>query len=139
MLCASKLTVPVRDVFDASGRPTVADAQFHSSSLLSSSNDPRLTKHSCHLVCAVSALTKTLAIRDCSVNPPATLIFQLTDGSPVTSTGLVTFGLHLLRLIGIEPSQNSGHSFRICCATYVSISGLSDYGIELIGRGNSDC
>ena len=82
MLRAGEFTVPVRDVFDASGRLTVAYAQFHF---------------------------------------------------------LVTFGLHLLRLIGIEPSQNSGHSFRICCATSVSISGLSDYGIKLIGRGNSDC
>ena len=135
MLCASEFTVPVRDVFDASGRLTVADAQLHSSSLLSISNDPRLTRHSCYPVCAVCALTKTLAIRDCSVNPPATPVFQLTDGSPVTSTGLVTFVLHLLRFIGIDPPQNSGHSFLICCA----ISALSDYGIKLIGRSNSDC
>ena len=76
MLCASEITVPVRDVFDASGRLTVADAQLHSSSLLSISNDPRLTRHTCHPLCAVCALAETLAIRDRSVNPPATPIFS---------------------------------------------------------------
>jgi len=135
----------LRDVFDASGHLTVADAQFH----LSSDGREYLTLHikryKTDQALWPSGLrgvrTKALAIRDYSVNP-ATPIFQVSDGSPVTKTRLITFVTfvsHLLRLIGIDPSQNNGHSFRICCATSASIARLSYNGIKLIGRGNSDC
>ena len=87
MLRASEFTVPSRDVFDASSHFPVADAQFHSSSngreyltfhIKRSQTEQRrqgitlYTGHSGHPVCAVCALTKALAIRDRSVNPPAT-------------------------------------------------------------------
>jgi len=42
------------------------------STLLSISNEPRRNRHSGHPVCTVCTLTKALAIRDWSVNPPAT-------------------------------------------------------------------
>ena len=96
------------------------------------------TGHSGHAVCAVCAMKKNLAVRGRPVSS-TTPLFQLADSSPVTKAGLVTFVSHLLRLIGIDPSQYSGHSFRIGGATSASLAGLSDYEIKLIGRWNSDC
>ena len=153
MLRASEFTVPSSEVFDASSHLTVADAKLHSSSdgmeyltvhIKRSKTDQRrqgvtlYTGHSGHPVCAGVRNEKEpgCSWSRCffSYTP-----FQLADSSPVTKAGLVTFVSHLLRLIGIDPSQYSGHSFRIGGATSAPLAGLSDYEIKLIGRWNSDC
>lgn len=144
MLRASEFTVPSCDLFDASIHLTVADANLHSSSdgseyltlrIKQSKTDQRrqgvtlYTAHSDHPVCAVCAVKAKLAIhRPCDPTDPSTTpLFQLSDNSPVTKTGLVSYVSQLLRLIGIDPSQYSGHSFRIGGATSASLAGLSDY------------
>ena len=66
-------------------------------------------------------------------DPSTTPLFQLSDNSPVTKTGLVSYVSQLLRLIGIDPSQYSGHNFCIGGATSASLAGLSDYEIKLMG------
>ena len=153
MLRAGEFTVPSNEEFDTSSHLTAADAKLHTSSdgmeyltvhIKRSKTDQRgqgvtlYTGHSGHRVCAVCAMKKNLAIRGRPVSSAAPL-FQLADSSPVTKAGLLTFVSHLLRLIGIDPSQYSGHSFRIGGATSASLAGLSDYEIKLIGRWNSDC
>ena len=156
MLRASEFTVPSCNLFNASRHLTVADANLHSSSdgteyltlpVKQSKTDQRhegvtlYTAHSGHPVCAVCAMKMNLAIqrRRGPVDPSTTPRFQLSDNSPVTKAGRVSFVSQLLPLIGIDPSQYSGHSFRIGGATSASHAGLSDYEIKLIGRWSSDC
>ena len=67
-----------------------------------------------------------------------TLLFNLSDQRPVSKISLVSFISHLPRLVSIDPSHYSGHSFRIEGATSASIAGLTDYEIKLLGRWNSD-
>ena len=45
----------------------------------------------------------------------------------------------LLRLVGIDLTAYSGHSFRIGGATSASLVGLKDYEIQMLGRWKSDC
>ena len=80
------------------------------------------TGHSGHPVCDVCSMKKNLAIRGSPVSS-ATSLFHLSDGSPVTNAGLLTFVSRLLRLIGIDPSQYSSHSFHIGGVPSVSIAG----------------
>ena len=156
MLRASEFTVPSWDLFDASRHLTVADANLHSSSdgteyltlrIKQSKTDQcregvtLYTAHSGHPVCVGCAIKMTLAIqhRRGLVDPSTTPLFQLSESSPVTKAGLISFVSQLLRLIGIDRSQYSGHSFRIGGAMSASLAGLSDYEIKLIGRWDSDC
>ena len=140
MVRKRKFTVPSNKVLDASCHLTAADAKLHSSSddmenltshVKQSKTDQRgegialYTRHSDHPVCARK---KNLASRG-RLNSSATAIpfFQLAGSSPISNEGPVTFVSHLLRLIGIDPSQYSRHSFRIGGATSASLAGLCDY------------
>ena len=92
----------------------------------------------CVSVCAGCAMKKNLALHHCRgiVDKATTLLFHLSYQRPVSKISLVSFISHLLRLVGIDPSHYSGHSFRIGGATSTSLAGLTDYEIKLIGRWN---
>lgn len=72
------------------------------------------------------------------VDKATTLLFHLSDQCLVSKISLVSFISHLLRLVGIDPSHYSGHSFRIGGATSASLAGLTDCDIKLLGRWNND-
>lgn len=156
MLRAGELTVASSDHFDPSIHLTCSDAKLHTAAdgseylslhIKQSKTDQRrqgvtlYTAHSNHFVCAVCAMKTNLALqhRRGTVSKDTIPLFQLSDSSPLTKIDLVSFVSQLLRLIGIDPSQYSGHSLRIGGATSASIAGLSDYEIKLLGRWNSDC
>lgn len=157
MLRAGELTVASSDHFDSSIHLTFSDAKLRTSAdgseylslqIKQSKTDQRrqgvtlYTAHSNHFVCAVCAMKTNLALhhRRGTVNKATTTpLFQLSDSSPLTKNALVSLVSQLLRLIGLDPSQYSGHSLRIGGATSASIAGLSDYEIKLLGRWNSDC
>ena len=156
MLRAGELTVASSDHFDPSIHLTCSDAKLRTAAdgseylslqIKQSKTDQRrqgvtlYTAHSNHFVCAVCAMKTNLALqhRRGTVNKDTIPLFQLSDSSPLTKIDLVSFVSQLLRLIGIDPSQYSGHSLRIGGATSASIAGLSDYEIKLLGRWNSDC
>ena len=96
--------------------------------------------HSRRSVCAACAMQKNLALHyHCGIFDKATkLLFNLSDQRPVSKISLVSFISHLLRLVGIDPSHYSGHSFPIEGVTSASLAGLTDYEIKLLGRWNSD-
>ena len=85
-------------------------------------------------------MQKNLALQHrCGMFDKATtLLFNLSDQRPVSKISLVSFISHLPRLVSIDPSHYSGHSFRIEGATSASLAGLTDYEIKLLGRWNSD-
>ncbi|CAH3182762.1 unnamed protein product, partial [Porites evermanni] len=95
------------------------------------------TAHSRRSVCAGWAMQKNLALQHrFGMFDKAT--DALSDQRPVSKISLVSFISHLPRLVSIDPSHHSGHSFRIEGATSASIAGLTDYEIKLLGRWNSD-
>ena len=61
-------------------------------------------------------------------------LFLLENQQALTRQHLVTFVSHLLRLVGVDPTAYSGHSFRIGGATSASLAGLTDYEIQMLGR-----
>ena len=151
MLRASEFTLRKGELFDPTIHLTAADVQFHTSPqgkeylsfrIKKSKTDQRkqgitlYTAHTGHKVCAVCAMKTYLSLRSPKTNIS---LFHLANHSPVSREELLAFISHLLILIGINPSQYSGHSFRIGGATSASLAGLTDYEIKLLGRWNSDC
>ena len=98
------------------------------------------TGHTKHPVCAVCAMASNLKLQrlrpDYHTTSP---LFQLSNGKPLSRRHLINFLSPLLRLVGLEPQEYSGHSFRIGGATSASVAGLQDYEIQMIGRWSSDC
>ena len=151
LLRAGEFTVQAGEQFDPTIHLTAADIQFHTSPegkeylsvTIKKSKTDQLkqgiklyTAHTGHAVCAVCAMRTYLSSWSHNDNIP---LFHLADQSPVSREKLVAFISPLLTLIGISPSQYSGHSFRIGGATSASLAGLTDYEIKLLGRWNSDC
>jgi len=98
------------------------------------------TGHSKHKVCAVCAMKSNLSFQQTkSTHSYCSPLFELPNGEPISRRSLMNFISPLLRLTGLEPTNYSGHSFRIGGATSASMAGLTDYEIQLMGRWSSDC
>ena len=65
-------------------------------------------------------------------------LFLLENNQAPTKQQLVTFVSHLLRLIGVDTTAYSRHSFPIGGATSASLAGLAGYEIQMLGRWKSD-
>ena len=68
-------------------------------------------------------------------------LFQFQGGSPIPYAFVTNIQIKmtdLLKFIGINPSFNKGHSFRIGGATHLANKGFSEQYIRKIGRWNSD-
>ena len=66
-------------------------------------------------------------------------LFLLENNQALTRPHQVNFVSHLLRLIGVDPTAYSGHSFRIGGATSASLADVADQEIQMLGRWKSDC
>ena len=98
------------------------------------------TGHSKHKVCAVCAMKENLLTQQQRENYSVhDSLFTMSSGNPLTRKELTHFVSVILRLLGIDPQNFSGHSFRIGGATSASVAGLHDYQIKLLGRWSSDC
>jgi len=53
-------------------------------------------------------------------------LFLLENNQALTRPHQVNFVSHLLRLIGVDPTAYSGHSFRIGGATSASLADVAD-------------
>ena len=126
------------------GAPTAADVsvdRHQSPSLLcirlkQSKTDPFRVGVSLFLgrtgrdLCPVTAVLAYLAIHPTSQGP----LFVFWDGSYLTRDKLVALLRAGLRLMGIDPSRFSGHSFRIGAATTAAQVGIQDVTIKMYGR-----
>ncbi|PPQ83077.1 hypothetical protein CVT24_012468, partial [Panaeolus cyanescens] len=86
--------------------------------------------------CPVTAL-KRLFIASPTSSPQEPL-FRLKDGSPLSRSHFIATLHERLRLLGIDPTAYSGHSFRRGAATAANAAGYSDVEIQLLGRWRSD-
>jgi integrase len=64
--------------------------------------------------------------------------FTTPSGRPLTHDEFVDWTKHLVRNIGLDPSQVSGHSFRRGGASFALYSGVPDAFIKLIGDWRSN-
>ena len=85
------------------------------------------------ILCPVTAMLGYLAIRQQSSGP----LFLFHDGSTLSRPRLVKALREALRLIGVDDSKFSGHSFRIGAATTAAWAGLSDSLIQILGHWKS--
>ena len=81
-------------------------------------------------LCLVSALLAYIAVRG---TEPGRL-FRFPDKTPLMRDALVREVLAALLRVGLDPSQYSGHSFRIRAATTAAAAGVEDSVIKTLGR-----
>ena len=155
LLRASEFTVNGTEPFDPSRHLTLSDVNSHQSPtgehywtvrLKQSKTDQRregvtlYMSHTNHVVCPACAMKSNAALQQSRPRTPKdSPLFLLEHQQVLTRQHLVTFVSHLLRLVGIDPTAYSGHSFRIGGATSASLAGLKDYEIQMLGRWKSDC
>ena len=155
LLRASEFTVNGNEPFDPSRHLTLSDVNSHQSPtgehywtvrLKQSKTDQRregvtlYMSHTNHVVCPACAMKSNVALQQSQPRKPKdSPLFLLEHQQVLTRQHLVTFVSHLLRLVGIDPTAYSGHSFRIGGATSASLAGLKDYEIQMLGRWKSDC
>ena len=84
-------------------------------------------------ICPVAALLNYLSIRPRGDGP----IFVHQDGSPLLKHQFITEVRQALGAAGLNPSQYSGHSFRIGAATTAAAAGIPDHLIKTLGRWES--
>lgn len=89
-----------------------------------------------HTVCAVCAMQNYLA--QAKPHSPTRPLFTFQGGQVLTRQLLISSLQSLLKSIGIDPHDYSGHSFRSGGATDCALSGLGDWEIKLAGRWTSD-
>jgi len=80
-------------------------------------------------LCPVAAVLAYLAVRPSSQGP----LFVFQDGSYLTRDKLVVHVRQGLRLMGVDPTCFSGHSFRIGAATTAAQLGVEDATIKMLG------
>ena len=84
-------------------------------------------------LCPVAALLAYIAVRPPVPGP----LFVYPDGSFLTTDKLVASVRQALQGAGMDPSNYSGHSFRIGAATTAAQAGLEDSVIKMLGRWES--
>lgn len=91
-------------------------------------------------VCPVKSLIRYLDVRRsrfsiaCNSSP----LFVMENGEALTRTFFINHVRSILEIIGLNPSNYNGHSFRIGAATSVA-SKIEDHLIKILGRWSSEC
>lgn len=88
------------------------------------------------LICPISAILNYLVVRPAGDGP----LFVWQDGRPLSRDRLVRELRATLSRTGtpINPSQYSGHSFRIGAATTAAAAGVPAHTIKMLGRWESE-
>ena len=81
-------------------------------------------------LCPVAAVLASLAVRTSSQGP----LFVFLDDSYLTRDKLVVHVRQGLRLMGVDPTCFSGHSFWFRAATTAAQVGVEDATIKMLGR-----
>ena len=85
-------------------------------------------------LCPVAAVLTYLARRTSDQGPS----FILLSGQLLTRQKLVDLAKESIKQAGIDPSNYSGHSFRIGAATTAAANRIGDAVIQTLGRWSSD-
>lgn len=85
------------------------------------------------ILCPVAAVLAYLAVRPSSQGP----LFVFQDGSYLTRDKLVVHMWQGLRLMGVDPTCFSGHSFRIGAAMTAAQVGVEDATIKMLDQWES--
>ena len=84
-------------------------------------------------LCLVAAVLAYLSIRPSTPGP----LFIFHDGTPLSRIQLISHLRHALSQVGVNPTNFSGHSFRIGAASTAAAAGFSDSFIQKLGRWQS--
>ena len=84
-------------------------------------------------LCPVEAMVRYLAARGGGSGP----LFMFRDNKPLTRSRFVIRVREALRIMGIDESPYSGHSFRSGAATTAAREGIEDSTIKMLGRWRS--
>jgi hypothetical protein len=84
-------------------------------------------------LCAVKKLLSNYAHRDLHLP-----LFEFSNHIVLTKSLFVKHTRTYMSLIGLDPKQFSGHSYRSGGATSAAAAGLSDWEVKLLGRWTSD-
>ncbi|CAG2205116.1 unnamed protein product [Mytilus edulis] len=136
--------------FDASCNLCIEDITFEEDyailHLKTSKTDPFRSGVNIYLfknntsVCPVKSLIRYLDVRRsrfsiaCNSSP----LFVMENGEALTRTFFINHVRSILEIIGLNPSNYNGHSFRIGAATSVA-SKIEDHLIKILGRWSSEC
>ena len=85
-------------------------------------------------LCPVAAVLAYMARRTTYEGP----LFILASGQPLTRQKLVDLIKRAIQQAGIDPSNYTGHSFRIGAATTAAANGIGDATIQTLGRWSSN-
>ena len=155
LLRCGEFTVRQSQQFRSDHHLTLDDVQFRSSPSgkeflalrLKTSKTDQFRKshtlfagHSLKAVCPVCCLQSLFRLYKSTPSSYSTHpLFTLADGTPLTRQAFLDFTSSRLRILGIDPRNYSGHSFRIGGATSAASAGIPDHLIKTIGRWSSDC
>ena len=84
-------------------------------------------------LCPVAAILSWMVRRGNAPGP----LFHFQDGAPLTQQRFVGELQKALQMIGEDPQQFGGHSFRAGAATTVAQQDIGDATIKLLGRWHS--
>ena len=144
---SGEILSPAQGLFDASSHLTCADLAIDSVTdpqclrvHLKQSKTDRFKEgtYVCvgrtgEILCPVAAVLAWLIRRGNSRGP----LFRYSDGTPLTQARFVMEVRKALLLIGENPKDYGGHSFRAGAATAAAQQGVGDATIKLLGRWRS--
>ena len=84
-------------------------------------------------LCPVAAVLSWMVRRGNALGP----LFHFQDGAPLTQQRFVVELWKALQMIGEDPQQFGGHSFRAGATTTAAQQGIGDATIKLLGRWRS--
>lgn len=95
-------------------------------------------------LCPVSCMTNYLQLRHSTLLQRYRLqsdspLFIDAYGQPFSRQSFLAYFSHLISLLSLNPSQYTGHSFRIGAATTAAAVGVEDHLIKTLGRWSSSC
>ncbi|CAH1803262.1 unnamed protein product, partial [Owenia fusiformis] len=88
-----------------------------------------------HPVCAVCSMEKKLKLISDKNSP----LFQFEDGTFLTRKVFIDHTRTFLALIGINPQDYSGYSYRIGGCTSGAMASMEEWELKLLGQWTSDC
>ena len=90
-------------------------------------------------VCAYCAMVKYYNMSNTTINnTPTRALFVFNNGVCLSRSLFINQVKLYIALVGLDPRDHSGHSFRIGGATTAAAAGLSDWEIQILGRWSSN-
>ena len=152
LLRAAEFTAPSQSRFDPNVHLLVKDVSFRTSDngqcfisvMVKDSKTDKIGKgYLIHIGCTskpVCAVCSMKSYLNCKPSPIDMLLplYRFQNGAFLTKSLLVSTTRTYIALIGINPDNYTGHSYRVGGATTAAEAGLNEWEIKLMGRWSSE-